>query len=73
MKSEKNGLTFGEKFKPHRCYSSRPDLCGGVCWYQGKTYCSDYVLQCQIDYAGHVFCADLKPKDTNKQLSLFGD
>lgn len=60
---------------PPRCYlrTNNPEydysLCGGCAQDdQGVYRC--YSFQRQIDYAGRLFCADLRDR-TKKQLSLF--
>lgn len=44
--------------------------CGGGITINGERYCSEYAQQAQIDYAGHLFCADLGEEKDEKQVTF---
>lgn len=44
--------------------------CGGGETINGIRYCSSYAQKMQIDYAGHLFCADIGDKIDESQISL---
>ena len=45
--------------------------CGGGVTIDGVRYCSEHSIKMQIDYAGHLFCADLGEDVDENQLSVF--
>lgn len=56
------------KEKPRLGYYS----CGGGETIDGARYCSEHAQKMQIDYAGHLFCADLGEEIDENQICLIG-